>query len=81
MEWETPIMLGLSQLADLNRWAANVQPIAPAFRQDIILGLGPFGTHDSNSVFSRLLCVLKWGLLFDETRGVITNRHSLAAGE
>jgi hypothetical protein len=36
----------------------------------------PIGAHDHNFVPSRLLRVLKWGLLFDQTRDLITTSHS-----
>jgi hypothetical protein len=42
---------------------------------------GSFGTHDHIFVLSTLLRVLKWGLLFDERRGLTVTGHSPFIGE
>jgi hypothetical protein len=42
---------------------------------------GPIDTHGHIYVLTRLLHVLKWGLLFDERRGLTTTGHSPAIGE
>jgi hypothetical protein len=34
----------------------------------VVLGFMPVGTRGHDFVLSRLLCVLKWDLLFDERR-------------
>jgi hypothetical protein len=46
-----------------------------------LLASGPVGTHNHIFVLSRLLRVLKWGLLFDERRDMTTTGHSPSTGE
>jgi hypothetical protein len=41
----------------------------------------PVGTHDHIFVLSRLLLVLKWGLLLDEGTGSTATGHSLSTVE
>jgi hypothetical protein len=38
-----------------------------------VLVLGPVRSHDHNFVFSKILHVFKWGLLFDEKSDLTTN--------
>jgi hypothetical protein len=45
-----------------------------------ILVSGPVGNYDHIFVFPRLSPVLKWGLLFDNRRGLTTTGHSLSTG-
>jgi hypothetical protein len=41
----------------------------------------PSGHMTISLFFPRLLCVLKWGLLFDERRGLTTTGHSPSTGD
>jgi hypothetical protein len=52
-------------------WPSSAQPL---------LVSDPYGTQDHSFVLSILLRVLKWGLLFDERRGLTTTGHSLSIG-
>jgi hypothetical protein len=45
------------------------------------LASGLVGIHDHIFVPSRLLCVLKWGLIFEERRGLTAAGHSPSTGE
>jgi hypothetical protein len=53
------------------RWSSPAQPF---------LVSGPVGTHDHIFVLFRILCVLKWGLIFDK-KGLTTASHSPYTGE
>jgi hypothetical protein len=46
-----------------------------------VLVSGPVGNFDCTFVPTRLLRVLKWGLLFDERRGLTAIGHSPFTGE
>jgi hypothetical protein len=52
-----------------------------ALASTIVLVSGPVGTHDHIFVLSRLLRVLKRGLLIDERRGLTTAGHYPSAAE
>jgi hypothetical protein len=42
---------------------------------------GPVGTHDHIFVLPQILRVLKWGLLFDERRGLTNTGYSISNEE
>jgi hypothetical protein len=54
--------------------------ISPVVQKSIFVS-GAIGTFDHMFVLSILLSVLKWGLLFDERRGLTTTGYSLSTGE
>jgi hypothetical protein len=47
------------------------------FASTVVLVSGPVGTHDHVCILSRVLRVFKWGVLYEETRGLTTASRSL----
>jgi hypothetical protein len=77
--WSLPLYWGWRDCTHTNTHSpANCCWPSPA--QSILVS-GPIGTRDHIFVLSRLLCVLKWGLLFAERRGLTTTVHSPSTGE
>jgi hypothetical protein len=76
---DTP--LGQLERANFNHWTTYIQSSCwPSPAQSCLVSY-PNGTQDHVFVLSRLLRALKWGLLFDERKYVITTGHSTSTVE